>query len=169
MKIFKSFYIQPGSGCLHALLAIGVRMPWVCCWFNLYADNNNKRLAVKYNARGKWDLLPSFVHAKSYGYIMGSLREAQLPCIVFRFRKETVVIVGYVLQPPCVFTGRVRSSKIARCTCVSRKNFIKIRPQTTSLRMRLNIYPVFPYNCSKWGSVNKKTPSETRGLLRFEI
>lgn len=94
MKIFKSFYIQPGSGCLHALLAIGVRMPWVCCWFNLYADNNNKRLAVKYNARGKWDLLPSFVHAKSYGYIMGSLCEVQLQCMFSDFPRKPWWLLG---------------------------------------------------------------------------
>lgn len=42
---------------------------------------------------------------------------------VFRFIKDTVVIVVHGQQPQCVHTGSVRPSKIVKCICMSRKIF----------------------------------------------
>lgn len=50
---------------------------------------------------------------------------------VFRSRKKAVAIV--IQQPPCVFTGKVRPSKIVDCKIhmFVLQDVIKIRPHTT--------------------------------------
>lgn len=71
--VYGRFARTPGYWCTHDL---SVRYFFV---FYLYHVSDHKRLALKIrNAKDRWDLLTSFMQARSFGYPTGSLNETQL-------------------------------------------------------------------------------------------
>lgn len=88
------------------------------CWGLAHATCSQH----SYKARGNWDLPTSFVQFKSYGHLTSSLCEVQVQ-LTFSVlaRKPWWLLCNS--HRACL--RKRRPSEIVRCTCLSRKTFIK--------------------------------------------
>lgn len=122
-------------------------MTYVYYALNFYVDGEHVWLAV-YVRITQWKIEISFRPSCNWNRTVIFEWSTSAAC-VFTSRKDTVVIVVHVQQPPSMLTGSVRPTKIVRCSCVSRKIFISSVEARTSSRDYAWLYP-FWINFTKW-------------------